>query len=227
MQHLNISTNKGSQETKILEELFSQGQGQAIFCIRPLDQYLEYDQILSELPTLENRVIVNAANTSNFVNVAEALVSRLSELKIRQANFIGFGSAGLLIQYLALSNPKIVRRAILVDPSTRCNLTAGPSKKDRFIDWLEQRLPLGLPLRMQSRDFDSRAFLQRIRCPVLILNHETSPQYIKEQVKLLAQSIPTSWVKEIPTNKHSANKQTEHFLSLIHDFQQVVARAPR
>jgi hypothetical protein len=222
MQQLNNSTNKSSEESKILQELYSKGQGQTIFCIRPVDKYLEFDQILSELPALENRVVVNVADTSNFTNITAALVLRLSELNIRQANFIGFGSASLLIQYLALSNPKLVRRAILVDPSTRCNLTAGPSKKDRFIDWLEQHLPLGLPLRMQSKDFDSRAFLQRIRCPILLLNHETSPQYIKEQVKLLAQSIPTSWVKEL-----SANKQAQQFLSLVQDFQQVAARAPR
>ena len=84
---------------------------------------------------------------------------------IRQASFVTFGACGSLVQALALREPKLVRTIVFINAATRSH----PSAITKFIDRVEHALPLGLPLRLRESGFDAKPFLQRIRCPVLVV----------------------------------------------------------
>ncbi|MCB9030296.1 MAG: hypothetical protein H6619_04530, partial [Deltaproteobacteria bacterium] len=102
-------------------------------------------------------------------------------------------AAGSIVQAFVLKNRKMVRRIVLLNSTTRPH----PSLRERFLAWAEKNLPLGLPFRLGSLAFDSRCFLQRIRCPALVLVTGDASQYVRQQAEYLSSHLPTSWFSEL------------------------------
>jgi len=113
----------------------------------------------------------------------------LSKLNVRQASVVGMGAGATLAQNLALIHPKMVRSLAIVDSSSRPH----PTRFERIVDWFEERLPFGLPLRLGSTGFNVKAYVHRLRCPLLVIATSRASAFIREELKSLAERAPTAW----------------------------------
>jgi len=159
--------------------------------------------------------VVPALTKSNFEPLTEALVSTLEKYCVRQASFIAFGSAGSLVQRLALHELKLVRTLILIDAETRPH----PTGWELFLNRLEAHLPLGLPFRSNVGGFFSTPFLQRIRCPALILTTPDASSHVRMEARIFEERLPTAWRHELARGEDPAQ--------IIFSFQEVPAKCPQ
>ena len=158
----------------------------------------------------------------------EALRATLPSRGVRQGSFVGFGAAGALVQNLCLLEPRTVRAAVLFRASSR----AHPRLIDRLVDRLEGALPLGLPLRRVVRGFDSRPFLQRIRCPVLVVSTADDSLEERRDAATMARRMPTAWQMTLQGRSKlsvdgGSDERTAEFAQLVVEFSEVPARAPQ
>ena len=156
-------------------------------------------------------------------SLAERLEQAMSSSELRRANIIALGDHGAYAQALAITSPKKVRRLILIDPSCR----VAPTTQMTLLDRIESLLPLGLPLRMNSDEFDSRSFLHRIRCPTLVVMSRAASQYQRSQAQLMAERIPNAWNTTISTNPLNNGMLTDELSHLVKDFLQVPVKRPQ
>ncbi len=155
----------------------------------------------------------------NFELLTEKLLSVLSQLGIRQAQFVGLGSGAALIQNLALHAGKIVRSMVVVDASMRPH----PTAVERVLDSLERKLPFGLPLRLTSSGFNVRALAHRLRYPILLVGTKRTSSFIKRELRELSYKAPNAWYMDISGNGDDSNE----LAGLISAFQGVPAKSPQ
>jgi len=137
---------------------------------------------------------------------------------VRQVSFVAFGPAAAPVQYLCLTEPRFVRTMALVDAVTRPHA----SRLTRLVDRLESWLPLGLPLRLSGEGFDCRPFLQRIRCPVLIITTPAASEYVRGEGAVMADRLPTAWQVAL-----AAEGAAEELARLVATFTDVPAKCPQ
>jgi pimeloyl-ACP methyl ester carboxylesterase len=152
---------------------------------------------------------------------AKCILKCLADRGVRRITVFGYGDGGSLAQALALADSRLVRRLILLNAATRLR----PGCVLRALDALESFLPLGLPFKSSSADFDSRSELHRIVCPVLIVVSGTANAYCSNQAALLGQRIPNSWLTCI--GEHDEAEQIMHMAALAKDFMQVSPKQPQ
>ena len=154
-------------------------------------------------------------NGENWEKLTTDLQELLRTHAIRQASFVVFGDAGAIVQNLALKSLKTIRRMVLVDGVTRPHSTW----RGKLIDWIEEHLPLGLPLRKVGGMFDSRPFLQRMRCPVLLISVGDGSSSKATESAYLARHLPTAWF----VNSQGASEIAKEIVR----FQEVAAKRPQ
>lgn len=213
-----MTTKSIKQNIKLVED---KGSGQALIALfeEVIDTELPF--YLVDTFTKEGRVIVISLPRLDDVachDLTAELISFMDEHSIRQASFIGFGEAGAVVQNLAVAHQKRVRRIILVDSPTRPNL----SFVEKILNRLEKALPLGLPFRSGKATFDSRSFLQRIRCPSLVLITGSASDYIKAQGDILRNSLATAWFKDL-----TLLKIEQELPVLLQEFYLIPAKRPQ
>ena len=155
---------------------------------------------------------------SNWEDLTRQLQKLFEDQGVRQASIVGFGAASSITQNLCLYDVKLVRSLVLVDAATRPH----PRLIDRFVDRIEHALPLGLPLRSQGIGFDSKSFLQRLRCPILVVTTSAANAQLLKQAELLMQRLPTCWRAALSTET-----AISELVSLVSDFQSVKAKCPQ
>ncbi|HMO02570.1 MAG TPA: hypothetical protein PKD37_03870 [Oligoflexia bacterium] len=151
----------------------------------------------------------------NWGQIGDSLHRFLKEHGIRQTSFLASGSATTIVQYLSLIDLKLVRTICMINPYARPH----PTRLTRFIDSIERFFPMGLPFKHTTSDFDGFPFLQRIRCPVLVLSEKQASNYEKSQAEKIVQALPTAWLVSI-------NKD-EDPTPLITRFQETPAKCPQ
>ncbi|MBL7662301.1 alpha/beta hydrolase [bacterium] len=149
---------------------------------------------------------------------AAKLGSYFEGFSTRKMTAIGIGAGGTLVQDLAIRYPKLVRRVILINATTRIC----PSLGTRMIDWIESHLPLGLPLRKLSKAFDSRPELHRVRCPALIVTLPRATHFETAQAELLVNAIPNAYAAKVTAVENVSDK----LFNLIDEFQNVSIKCP-
>ena len=130
------------------------------------------------------------------------------------------GAGAALAQNLALSQPKTVRSLAIVDSSSRPH----PTRWERFVDWIEERLPFGLPLRLGSSGFNVKAYVHRLRCPLLVIVTSKASLFIREELKSLAERAPTAWNVELAG---SLDRQIADLSDTLLSFQDTPAKCPQ
>lgn len=155
---------------------------------------------------------------TNWEQLTTALMDLLAGASIRHASFISFGACGALVQSLALRALRMVRTIVFVDASTRAH-ASGPS---RFVDRVERWLPLGLPLRLTQSGFDAKPFLQRIRCPVLVVSSPRANAYQLSEASVLEAGLPTAWSATL-----TSGDPAQELAALVLEFQEVPAKCPQ
>jgi len=153
------------------------------------------------------------------VEFSGQLAAQIEQQRIKRLTVLGIADGSSVALALAAFNPKLVRRLILLNGTTRVS----PGIGSRMIDTIERFLPLGLPLRPLSEDFDARPFLHRVRCPVLVLTTADASPFVQSQAKLLAKAIPNAW-KEILT---AAGQTAAEFSRVLSQFEELPAKRPQ
>lgn len=197
------------------------GQGRPFVLLHEQGTYADLVAELTPALSAVTRTVVLQSTTitdRNWGELSDALTATLSQLAIKQASFVAFGAAGALVQHLALLDLRAIRTIVFVDASTRPH----PSLFARMIDRIERALPLGLPLRSRSRGFDGRAFLQRIRCPVLVICSARASHYQRREASLLMHGLPSAWDSAL-----NADGEAAALTAAVLEFQKLPAKCPQ
>lgn len=201
------------------------GKGRAFIITFEGDGYIELAEKLAKLLTIETRVVlvkIPKVTDYNWGTISESLRSVVSNCGVRQASFVAFAGAASVVMNLALLEIKLVRTLVLIDASTRPH----PRFIDRIIDRIEQVLPLGLPLRSSGKGFDAKSFLQRLRCPVLVVISRLADHFIIREAEVFRKSLPSGWVVKLNCDNKSSC-ESDDLGRLVVDFQQIPAKCPQ
>jgi hypothetical protein len=188
---MSTSTLPLSQQSDI-QILSDIGSGRTFITILDEQSYLPFAKAVAEKLSARARSVLlmsSAVNVSSWEELSHIFSEKLSELGIRQASLVGMGAGATLVQNVALNQPKMVRSLAIVDSSS----SPHPTRWDRCIDWLEEHLPFGLPLRLGTKGFNVKAYLHRLRCPVLVIATSKASAFIHEEVRSMALRAPTAW----------------------------------
>lgn len=172
--------------------LSDQGSGRTFITIVDDEAYLPFARAVVDTLAAKARSVLlmsSAVTAASWESLSEALNGTLATLNVRQASVVGMGAGAALAQNLALSNPKTVRSLAIVDSSSRPH----PTRWERCVDWIEEHLPFGLPLRLGSSGFNVKAYVHRLRCPLLVIVTSRASAFIREELHSLASRAPTAW----------------------------------
>jgi pimeloyl-ACP methyl ester carboxylesterase len=196
------------------------GTGRTFILLVERPQCEDAQALHLELARKTRSLVVESAQvlSSNWPILTQELLDFILEKGLRQITFVAWGAAATLVMNVALLEPKLVRSMVVIEAGMRPRWTWFT----RCIDWLEKFLPLGLPLRLRSEEFDARSLLQRIRCPVLVVTSARSSEFLKEQADEMLGRLPTAWRVHLP----AANSQFELCRTIL-EFQEVPAKAPQ
>lgn len=206
-----------------MQVLSDSGSGRTFITIVDDDAYLPFATAVVEKLSARARSVLlrsSAVTASTWEGLSETLSEKLSELNVRQASLVGMGAGATLVQNLALHQPKLVRTVAIVDASSRPH----PSLWERCVDWIEEHLPFGLPLRLGSKGFNVKAYLHRLRCPVLVIATGRASTFIQEEIKSTALRAPTAWRVQLAGTTES---QIAELSDTLLTFQDTPAKCPQ
>jgi hypothetical protein len=210
--HVNIISSQGTGRNFVIlferSSLYQQNS----------EQLLEKLSLTAKVFLLEVPIVT----ASNWNATTIEIEKQIEAQKIRQASFVTFGDTGVLAQNIYLRSPKSVRSLLLIDATS----SPHPTLWSRCVDSLEAHFPLGLPLRNEDKNFNARAHLQRIRCPVLRVTTAHASQLMKLQAIEDAYAMPTAWNCDLPTEYFGENESS--VLAVIAEqFQEIPAKCPQ
>jgi len=144
------------------------------------------------------------------------LESALADRGLRHCPIIGIGESALIVHHFAVFRPKICQSIILIDPVFQLAVT----RFTRLINWVEQILPLGLPLRVGTDSFISAPFLHRIRCPTLVINSGKEGVEQEEAISSMTRRIPNGWFRRLGREAPEADliESISSFLPVRHRY---------
>lgn len=203
--------------------LSDSGTGRTFITIVDDESYLPFAQAVVEKLSQKARSVLlmsSAVTASSWEALSEVFGATLTDLNVRQASVIGMGAGAALAQNLALTNPKAVRSLAIVDSSSRPH----PTRWERAVDWLEERLPFGLPLRLGSHGFNVKAYVHRLRCPLLVIATSRASAFIREELASIALRAPTAWRVLLSGTLES---QIAELSDTLLDFQDTPAKCPQ
>jgi pimeloyl-ACP methyl ester carboxylesterase len=197
------------------------GQGRPVVLLYDDPGRRQWADAVARALAQRTRVLVlesERVGATNWADLAKEMAALLDRNPIRQASFVAFAAAAALVQNFCLTDLRSVRTVVFVDATTRPH----PSLFDRWVDWLEQSLPLGLPLRSSGQAFDAKAFLQRIRCPALIVTSSRAGAYERSEAEVMSRALPTAWEQDL-----ASGNEAEELAQLVYEFQDIPARCPQ
>jgi pimeloyl-ACP methyl ester carboxylesterase len=209
--------------SKPIEVLSDSGSGRTFITIVDDEAYLPFARaVVEKLATKARSVLLmsSAVTATSWEALSEAFSATLADLNVRQASIVGMGAGAALAQNLALSQPKTVRSLAIVDSSSRPH----PSRWERLVDWIEEHLPFGLPLRLGSRGFNVKAYVHRLRCPLLVIVTSRASSFIREELKSLASRAPTAWRVVL---SGPLDSQISELSDTLLNFQDTPAKCPQ
>lgn len=168
----------------------------------------------------QHRVLFIETDTlthGNWLEESNKVQQLLESLEIRQSSFVGIKDASSIALFLALEEQKFVRTLTLIEPTCAPH----PTLISKCIHWIEEKLPLGLPLRPFQSGFDASAFLHRVRCPVVCVTYRSTSAFVREQVQMMTERLPTAWSVEL------SEDGSDQLYSLIIDMQTVPVKCPQ
>jgi hypothetical protein len=212
--------------TEQIQIISTHGSGRTFVVLYEHGCAYEQDaKLLAEKLAATAKVLVLASpvvSALSWQTISRQLEQLIDAQKIRQASYICFGDTGVLAQHLYLRTSKLVRSLLLIDASS----SPHPTRTERFIDSLEAYFPLGLPLRSESKTFNARSHLQRIRCPVLRVATSKATFFLKDQSMADSIAMPTAWFCDIAEEYPQQDEST--VLALIAEqFQEIPAKCPQ
>ncbi|MCB0337690.1 MAG: hypothetical protein KDD62_15345, partial [Bdellovibrionales bacterium] len=154
------------------------GTGRACVCITvPGFSAAVEGAIVQELSKTEKVLVIEVQGNlhGQWREALDQLREILAERRVRNASYVGIAAGSSLALQQAIENSKEVRRLSVIDGTTRPQ----PTWYEKCVDSLESKLPLGLPFRRKSELFDAKPYLQRVRCPVLVMSTPFGSMYTR------------------------------------------------
>ena len=184
--------------------------------------FQDEDSALSGRLVVLNKPIPSGQNIISF---AEIILDEIEKLGMKRITLIGIEDGASVVQALSILDPRLFRRAILIDPRSRVS----PGIGTKVVDWIEKFLPVGLPFRAMNKDFDSRPFLHRIRCPILVALSPQENFYNMRESSYIASKIPNCYLVKTKSNPIEADgdRFSSEFLDLLKEFQDSPAKRPQ
>ena len=179
-----------------------------------------FDRLIPSAKVLLIEVSIVTAET--WTGLSAQFLGLLTERKIRQTSLITFGATSTLAQNIYLRNPKFVRSMLFIDGAS----SPHPTSWERAVNWLENRFPLGLPLRGESRNFDARSHLQRMRCPVMQIVTKRADEFLVQQAQESVASMPTAWLLQLEAEADAQSESLEVAIC-AEQFQSIPAKCPQ
>lgn len=201
-----------------------QGAGRTFVVVFDDPSYLPLVQAISAAIALNARAVIvqsSSVTAESWRTLSEGVQSTLTALKIRQASFVGVAAGAALVQDLALIASKLVRTLIIIDASLRPH----PSRWERLLDALEERLPFGLPLRLGSKSFNVRAFAHRLRCPMLLVSTRRASRFVSRELHSLGEVAPTAWYVRVQAER--PDEEAAELAEYVLAFQDTPAKCPQ
>ena len=198
-----------------------EGNGRAFVLLYAEDRYRPMVAALGASIADGRRVItirLPLLNAGNWAKGAAEFRDCIEARGLRHIHLIAFGVATVAAQCFCLGETKSARSLVLVDGLSRFAQLSW----QRMMDTIEAALPLGLPWRNPRGVFDSRAWLQRIRCPVLLLSTPLADAFLRDEQRLFSASLPTSWRHEL-----RGDDWQDALAGVIEDFLDVPAKCPQ
>lgn len=169
-------------------------------------------------------VVGQGVESGHVEQYAELIEQQFLSKDFKRVTLVGIGRGANVAQAVAIVFPRIVRRVILVNATTRL----APSKFVRMVDRIERFLPLGLPMRSSSTSFDSRPYLHRVRCPALVLTTPSADSFVRAQADTISQAIPNAWRRETRGEvSHDSEFVSSELTTLIREFLDVPPKRPQ
>ena len=212
-----------STTTNEIRVLSDNGSGRTFITVIDDESYLAFATAVVEKLSCKARSLLLCSppiTGLNWERLSLSFSEKLFELNVRQASIVGMGAGATLAQNLALNQPKTVLALAIVDASSRPH----PSRWERLVDWIEEHLPFGLPLRLGSEGFNVKAYLHRLRCPVLVIATEKAGAFVREEAKTTALRAPTAWRVVLAG---SAERQIAELSDTLLNFQDTPAKCPQ
>jgi pimeloyl-ACP methyl ester carboxylesterase len=167
-------------------------------------------------------VVVSApVGDETWESLSESLSRTIEEIGIRQVSLVGFGAGATLAQNLTLARPKLVRILAVVDAASRPHLT----RWERFVDWLEEKLPFGLPLRLGGNGFNIKSYVHRLRAPLLVVGTSRASQFVLDELECLAALAPTAW--RVMLCESEREREAAALTSTLLSFYDTPAKCPQ
>lgn len=201
-----------------------EGSGRSFVTIFDATEYAELGRVVSQRISQRARsvlVVSPGITAQNWQLLAKGLTDLLAAAGVRQASFVGLGAGAALVENLALENPKMVRTLVVVDSTLRPH----PSRWERLVDKLEEKLPFGLPLRLGSRGFNVKAYAHRLRCPILVVETRRASGFVKSELQSLSQTAPTAW--HVALRAGDDQGDSVELSDLVWAFQDTPAKCPQ
>jgi len=198
-----------------------QGKGRVFVILHQVGRYDPYHTQLTSALLEHCRVVhleMSAGRVLDYNRLVDELHDKIKALGLRQFSFVAFGSCCTLAQLYALRHLRSLRTLVLIDASPR----PSPGILEQLSDWLEKILPLGLPLRGSTKGFLGTSFLQRIRCPTLLILSPNSGSYTAGQFDQMLDGLPTAWGLKIKDWS-----EFDDIEKAVLEFQQVPAKCPQ
>lgn len=180
-----------------LEKLNESTEGESVIFVGPPE---EVKHLVASLPIPTNSYgfVPEELDLKKLLELSEVFKNLISSEKLTRLTLVGVGWGGALVIHYAANNIKNVRRVLFVNAISR------PKQLplEKAFEWIERFLPLGLPFRPISKEFDPRPIIHRVRCPVLVVTESGSTNSIEltAHAKFLMERLPNAWQSEITEN---------------------------
>ncbi len=157
----------------------------------------------------------------SWESLSESLSQLIEELGIRQASFVGLGAGATLAQNMALARPKLVRTLAVVDATSRPH----PTRWERAVDTLEEKLPFGLPLRLGNNGFNIKSYVHRLRAPMLVVGTRRASGFVLRELQELSSLAPTAW--KVMILESDGEQEAESITRTLLSFCDTPAKCPQ
>lgn len=200
------------------------GSGRVFVVVFDDEAYSPLVQSISVSIAQSARAVIvktSSVTADTWATLSERFQETLTEMKVRQASFVGIAAGATIVQDLALICPKLIRTLIIIDSSLRPH----PSRFERLLDRLEASLPFGLPLRLGSQGFNVRAHAHRLRCPMLLVSTGRASRFVSSELHRLGRVAPTAWYVAIHSD--DVVDEAKELASYVLAFQDTPAKCPQ
>lgn len=186
----------------MLKVIREDGFKRPIVILHDLSFQIDFEKLKSSIDFADLIILgLPGINIENWKDYSNEIKSYFFDKKIKQCTCLTFSETTSVVINLYLEEQKLFRSIALVNPHTR----PGKSFFQKLIDKFEAKLPMGLPFRFKTRAFDCKPFLQRLRCPILVVKVKSLSSFNEEETNCFLNRVPTAYKSDL-NDLNSFNK---------------------